>query len=131
MLYKTITIIDDDPISILLSRKILEKYNVLTDGVQFNSFTSPSAGIDFISKQNHAFHILLLDINMPEMSGFEVLNQISKFNLKNFIVFMLTSSIADSDRETSFEYDLVKKFLKKPLQEEAIFEINRYFEGIK
>ncbi|MBC6365817.1 response regulator [Algoriphagus sp. AK58] len=128
MFCKSITIIDDDPISIILSKKLLEKYNVLTDGIQFNSFTSPIAGLDFIKahKNEETLNILLLDINMPEMSGFEVLNELSKLNLKNFNVFMLTSSISDSHRDTAYEYELVKKFFRKPLLEEAILEINRY-----
>lgn len=73
-------IIDDDSIN----NHICEKYlNLAFPGTEVVSFTSPQAGLDFIfnhySAQPQKTTILFLDINMPVLNGWDVLDRIRNF----------------------------------------------------
>ena len=62
--------------------------------------------------------VLLMDIRMPEMDGFQFLDELKnlpKDPLKYLNVFMLTSSLDQKDIVRSREYPMVKGFLSKPL----------------
>lgn len=62
--------------------------------------------------------IILLDIMMPQMNGFEFLVRFDKLKteLKNgFTVIMLSSTLDDADIRQARNHPYVKKFLSKPL----------------
>lgn len=87
---KNIMIIDDDKINLATARKVLsDEYKVIPilKGTQALTYL-----------QNGDCDIILLDINMPEMDGFEVLKKIREMEkCKNIPVIFLT---ADNDTET-------------------------------
>jgi YesN/AraC family two-component response regulator len=82
-------------------------------------------GVEYLIK--NAMHndkglmtLILLDINMPGMNGFEFLEEISKFNQKtNMKVVMLSSSddIKDMDKAMSLG---ASGYLVKPLKKEEL-----------
>ncbi|GEA61949.1 response regulator [Vibrio comitans] len=58
--------------------------------------------------------LMLLDINMPRMTGLELLEELEKRNdLDNFTVFMLTSSSLEEDIEQAYRYNIVAYIMKK------------------
>jgi CheY-like chemotaxis protein len=58
-------------------------------------------------------YIILLDLNMPQMSGFEFLASLrSDPRLRETVVFVLTTSDRDEDRVMAFEYCVAGYFLK-------------------
>jgi len=65
---------------------------------------------------------MLLDINMPDLNGFEVLKEISKFNyLKNIPIIMLTARSLKEDILTAIKLG-AKDYLKKPVDIDKILE---------
>jgi chemosensory pili system protein ChpA (sensor histidine kinase/response regulator) len=61
--------------------------------------------------------VMLLDIEMPRMDGFEVANQVRHHNkLSNLPIIMITSRTGDKHRERAFSIG-VNKYLGKPYQE--------------
>lgn len=111
---KVIVFIDDDKVQHMINKKILLKIN---PNLQLNFFESPQLALNWLNENNA--DILLLDINMPEMKGWEVLNHLEERGI-DIEVKMLTSSVAPEDLEKSKNYEMVSGFLVKPLKEEAV-----------
>ena len=67
--------------------------------------------------------VLLLDINMPSMTGWDFLNVFKDYSddiHQQFITFILSSSVDDIDREKANSNPLVCRFISKPLKDEVI-----------
>ena len=67
--------------------------------------------------------IILLDINMPIMNGFEFLEAAHQEFGKAFnasVIVMLTTSLNPSDISRASEYDVIKSFVNKPLTKSHI-----------
>tara|TARA_B100000768_G_C11284089_1_gene380752 strand:- start:500 stop:901 length:402 start_codon:yes stop_codon:yes gene_type:complete len=63
--------------------------------------------------------LLLLDISVPELTGWEFLDYSAKYNLK-FDVMMLSSSMNSDDIDRSKSFSQVKSYIMKPLTKESI-----------
>jgi CheY-like chemotaxis protein len=63
--------------------------------------------------------IILLDINMPGISGWTFLDQLNQLNRK-VAVYMYSSSIDPDDMRKVRQYAVVKDFLPKPLDNKTI-----------
>lgn len=115
----TVIIVDDDPLAILISKSLIEKSGLLDDGVQLYTFDKPKEAVVFM--ENYAKNIdqqavVLLDINMPVMDGFQVLESLKQSGTTHaFKVIMLTSSIAHQDRERATGFSCVVDYFSKPL----------------
>ncbi len=111
-------IIDDDD----FVRKELEK--TLADGFGAEiellaSFNSPAIAIDFIKKHNP--ELLFLDIQMPEMSGFELVDILEA---KNFEVIFITSYNEYAIKAIKYS---ALDYLLKPIKTQELHEaIMRY-----
>ncbi|HLU90431.1 MAG TPA: response regulator [Cyclobacteriaceae bacterium] len=113
---KVIVFVDDDKVQHMINKRILLKIN---PNLELNFFESPYLALNWLS-ENEA-DILLLDINMPGMKGWDLLNYLEEKGI-NIEVKMLTSSVAPEDLERSKNYGQVSGFLVKPLNEEAVEE---------
>jgi CheY-like chemotaxis protein len=113
---KVIVFVDDDKVQHMINKRILLKINPKLNLVFFEN---PHDALNWL-KENTA-DILLLDINMPEMEGWEFLNLMDQLGIK-IEVKMLTSSLDPEDIEKSKGFELVSGFLVKPLRKEVIDE---------
>jgi CheY-like chemotaxis protein len=111
----TYLLIDDDPIISLVHRDTI--LSVDPDAVIIEKSTGRVALSFFESIESFPDYILL-DINMPEMNGFEFLNQLYKIapkSCKNVKVYLLTSSVNPRDLDQMKEYDCILDCVSKPL----------------
>ncbi len=115
-------LIDDDTIFNFLTRKTLQRANVSDSVVDF---TDARAALDYLKEKDihKSTDIILLDINMPFMNGFEFLDIFSTLNFSGISVFMLTSSLDDRDRVKALKYNCVKGFFSKPITVDMIMNI--------
>ncbi|SDD77111.1 CheY chemotaxis protein or a CheY-like REC (receiver) domain [Algoriphagus faecimaris] len=129
MAIKRILILDDDPISILISKKRLEAEGILNDEIAYESFTDPKEAISFFQnrEEENYYDFLLLDINMPEIDGFQFLNRIEPLKPKNLKVFLLSSSISPNHIEIATQYSLIKHQFTKPLDENNLRIFKTHF----
>jgi CheY-like chemotaxis protein len=78
------------------------------------TFSGPEA-IEYLERAPHEVVLILSDINMPGMSGFELLNEIKKkFTKPPPIVMMITAYGDDENRNQSIKMG-ADDFLTKPI----------------
>lgn len=120
-------LIDDDPANNLVCKINLRKAFPEIESV---AFEKPNEGLDFIlteiREHDPGQFIIFLDINMPQLSGFDILDRLvteSMDPLKKLQIFMLSSSIDSRDKDKARTYNIVKGYIEKPLTIELAREI--------
>jgi CheY-like chemotaxis protein len=116
-----VCIIDDDEISLYLTCLVLEEADFAKE---IRSYGSVDDAVEKIPADiANMPQIVLLDLNMPGKNGWDFLDLLSTRQnelLGSMHIFILTSSIAASDKALAQNYPLVRGFLHKPLTEESI-----------
>jgi len=124
--YKSVLLVDDSYIDNLINRKILEA-NKFADSIIV--MDSPFKAIEYLnscSDKESLPEIIFLDIRMPEMSGFEFLqelNNVCNMDGSDLRIYMLSSSLDPGDLKKVEGNSLVAKFIGKPLTNKVLEEI--------
>lgn len=117
-------LIDDNEIDLLLHQKTIEM--TITDAL-VSSFNNGEKALSFMKETNpNHKYILLLDINMPIMDGFQFLDAFSQFNneiLSQCKTFLVTSSSNQFDISRAHNNSLVSSMINKPLSKEKILNL--------
>lgn len=108
-----ILLIDDDEASNAYTEIILNRSGKLKN---LNVFRNGEKALNFILEESYKtlIDLILLDINMPTMSGHEFLEELN-LNNKKIPVVMLSTSIVEEDQSEAMKYSFVKGFLNKPI----------------
>jgi CheY-like chemotaxis protein len=120
---KNVLLVDDDPASNFLTQLLLEDMDIVE---QISVTTNGKEALDYVKAhcgQNTCPDLILLDINMPLMNGFEFLDHFQHLPVDHPIqVVMLTSSASPKDVEKAQSYK-ISDFVNKPLTEEKLQSI--------
>ena len=110
-----ILLVEDNEGDILLTTEALEEFRIINEVIIKRD---GRAAVDFFNGINHADEIpdiVLLDINLPKMSGQEVLMHIkSSDKFKHIPVIMLTTSSSEKDIMASYK-NHVNCYITKPI----------------
>ena len=103
---KTIFVVDDSDTGLLKAEEALEEH--------YNVMTLPSGEKMFSLLEKVIPDLILLDIEMPEMDGFEALKKLKTYNeYKNIVVIFLTARIDPDTEAYGLELGAVD-FITKP-----------------
>jgi DNA-binding response OmpR family regulator len=113
--FKKILVVDDEEMIRELAKDYLESkgYDVLTaadgkKGLQEAKSKKPD--------------LIILDVNMPKMNGFQVLDELKKDrHTMDIPVFMLTTRKSDEDIRQGMEH-MADKYLPKPFMPETLLD---------
>ena len=107
---KRILIVDDDPDITLTFKSALEKDN---DKLEVYTFNDP---LLLLSQFKPSFYdLLLLDINMPDMNGFELCTEILKVDINIKICFMSAGEVNHEAVREIYPTISIGCFIKKPV----------------
>lgn len=120
-------VIDDDEINIFIIKKIVARTGYAVDMV---SKSNGQLAIDYLNEiirdEAQFPQLILVDINMPLMNGWEFLMAYEKLERPlNTHVYMLSSSVYENDIEKAKSYKTVNGFISKPLSLERLMELLR------
>ena len=112
-MFNTVMVVDDSESDLLFTQIVLERSGVARQLVLMDS---ARRALDFLAQPgNPAIDLILLDINMPGMDGFEFLDSYEQQCAQPTSVVMLTSSPDPADRVRALQHRCVRDFLAKPL----------------
>ena len=125
-----VLLVEDNPADVRLTReafrdgKIRNQLSVVSDGIQAMDFLKRQPPYEKAPRPD----IILLDLNLPRMSGREVLERVkSDPDLRRIPVVILTTSEADKDVLES--YDLhANSYIVKPIGFDNFLEVTREIE---
>lgn len=111
-----ILIVDDDEIAVEIIRRGIARSSLNTsvrvayDGEEALRMLRETAA----AGGNPSRTLVLLDLNMPRMNGFEFLSELrTDPDLHKTLVFVLTTSDAHSDRDAVYQHNVVGYLLKQ------------------
>lgn len=118
-------VIDDDDINIFIIKKIVEKTG---SDIEMVSKSNGQQAIDYLKEAIAARtplpHLILIDINMPVMNGWEFVEAYQDLGIaKPVDLYILSSSVYENDIEKTKSYSSVKGFISKPLSIERLTEL--------
>jgi len=116
-----ILIVDDSPAFNHLTKLALQRSGL---DCQIIDVSNGQRAIQYLADAEKYPDMILLDINMPVMDGFEFLEEYAKMKCAGTsIVYMLTSSSQDIDKLRAKAFGVVKDYFEKPLGVDSLAKI--------
>lgn len=109
--------IEDNPASMLLTKKLLEKYS----NIELISALEPLVGIRLASERKP--DLIFLDINMPGLNGYQVKAQLDNNDeTREIPVVAISANAIHSDIEKALDMGF-KKYLTKPVDIKMFYQV--------
>ncbi|MCG9881814.1 MAG: response regulator [Bacteroidia bacterium] len=114
-----ILLIDDDIICNMANERLMRSMEM---AIETKSFIDPTKALLHLEEKKENYDLVLLDINMPKLNGWEFLDQYQTLE-KRFPIVMLTSSIDANDQKRAKSYKILSGYYVKPLRKSDLLEI--------
>lgn len=120
-----IAIVDDDSIFQFSTKVKIQKLELASEIIIFNDGEEI---LEFLKsdKKKSSIDIILLDINMPMLDGWDFLEEYAKLQVENDLhhtIYMLSSSINPVDVEKAKNNKWVEDYIIKPIKDEDLGKI--------
>ena len=120
----TILIVDDNATNIMLLQAILRRS-------QYNTISASNGKEALLLMQEHLPDLVLLDIMMPEMDGFEVAKKKNEIDSIKEIPFLFVTALSDTNNMVKGFKLGCSDFITKPfITEEILIRINHQIESV-
>ena len=120
---RSIVVIDDDEIYKIIIGKMISKSGLFD---REYLFTDSREALEFCLDEAVKPDVILLDLNMPHLDGWEFLDNIKDSCPHTYLqtdIYIVTSSIFAKDKERAKTYKGVKGFISKPITKEILEKI--------
>lgn len=110
----SVAICDDSITNVMILSKLVEN-----EGIKdVHAFTDPRRVIPFLKERNWELDLLILDIEMPHMTGFDIMNAIAaEFPEQNPFSILVITGVEDTEVRTHALTAGANDFLKKPFDQ--------------
>ncbi len=118
----SVLVVEDDPISLRLTQKLLESYQIKLE-------VATSGRSAFAALHNHAFHLVLMDITLPDTNGLYIVDQIGNHEgpNKETPIIMLSGNKNKATVKKAMEAG-AKGYVIKPLCKAVLTKICSKFD---
>jgi DNA-binding NtrC family response regulator len=117
---KSIVVVDDERDIVNQIKRSLEAMG----GLKVYTFTDPFAALEHFSSGCKDHHIVISDIRMPGMNGYEFVKQVKKINPQVKIILMSSFERDDNDLLLDILPDVkIDTFLQKPFSLDTLTNI--------
>lgn len=123
--YLSILLAEDNPVNQRLAVRILEKR-----GHKVTVAANGKAAIE--AYENQSFDVILMDVQMPEMNGFEatsIIRQKQKASGKYLPIIAMTAHALNGDRERCLEAGM-DDYISKPIKPAELMEVIENFAPV-
>ncbi|WP_347053549.1 response regulator [Flavobacterium olei] len=117
--YKKIMLIDDSEIDNYIIKSLIKNHN---KSAEVSVFCKSEQALGYIQQNKDTYnnlpHIIILDLYMPVIDGFEFLEKLIEMDsiyVNAIRVYVVSSSIDDRDIKRSKLYPLVERYISKPI----------------
>jgi signal transduction histidine kinase/ActR/RegA family two-component response regulator len=116
-----ILVTEDDKISRMLILKVIEPYS--------KEIITAHTGLEAVEacRNNPDLDLILMDIQMPQMNGYDATKEIRKFN-KSVIILAQTAFALEGDKEKTIEAGC-NGYISKPIKKEELSKLMQHYFG--
>jgi CheY-like chemotaxis protein len=129
-----VILVDDDSVIIFIHKTLITSNNFSQAPI---AFSNGKDTLEYL--KNHqdksATIFIMLDINMPEMNGWQFLDALKNVHQQdNLYIVMVTSSIDRTDKLKAKEYPNIVEYIEKPItmakieELKKLKELNKFFQ---
>ena len=109
---KRILHVDDEPDTLKVVKTILEK-----EGFEIDSVESGSSALKRVNFNNYS--LIILDIMMPDMSGWDLFTRITQIKPEYKVIFLTVLEISES-KLTRLKEHGIKDYITKPFDRDEL-----------
>lgn len=108
-------IVDDYAFNSMIAEKMIKSIDADTE---VKTFLYASEALEHVTNNDISNAIILIDIQMPYMSGFQFLDafeQLPEDKRNNYAIYIYSSTVNEADMKKASSYQSVRRFIPKPL----------------
>lgn len=113
---RCIVIIDDEIDLLTVYKKALEM-----SGLVVSSFSDPIMALDEFKNNHSKYSLVMTDIRMPGMNGYELINQIKKIDPFVKVIFITAQEVSKSEIMSKLDDGIsIDEYINKPVSLEKL-----------